>query len=206
MKYIQIPSYNYCYRKNINLYDWIAFFDFDEYLFIHNNHSIKNYLSNNNFSQCQSILFNWYEYSDNDLLKYDNRTLIQRFTSLIKITNMTKFIARGNLSDIIITLSHLPSNINYCNSKGELYKPKSFKIYPKENNSFAYIRHYQTKTAQEYCNKILRGDVQFGTFIKKKIYLKIKRFFSLNKQTPIKIKIFEKCFNITNISNYLKIR
>ena len=40
---IQIPIYNYCYRKYRNLYDWIGFIDIDEYLFIENNQTIKNY-------------------------------------------------------------------------------------------------------------------------------------------------------------------
>lgn len=43
---IQIPIYNYCYRKNKNFYDWIDFLDIDEYLFIENKVSIKNYLYN----------------------------------------------------------------------------------------------------------------------------------------------------------------
>ena len=38
---VQIPVYNYCYKKYNHLYDWIAFFDFDEYLFIKHNLNIK---------------------------------------------------------------------------------------------------------------------------------------------------------------------
>ena len=41
---IQIPIYNYCYRKYNNLYDWIGFLDFDEFLFIENNKTMKNYI------------------------------------------------------------------------------------------------------------------------------------------------------------------
>ena len=44
LKQVQIPAFNYCYRKNMYLYDWIAFFDFDEYLFINNNSKVKQYL------------------------------------------------------------------------------------------------------------------------------------------------------------------
>ena len=40
---IQIPIYNYCYRKNFELYNWIGFIDLDEYLYIENNLSIKSY-------------------------------------------------------------------------------------------------------------------------------------------------------------------
>jgi len=200
-KYIQLLSYNYCYRKNMNLYDWIAFFDFDEYLYIHNNLTIKNFFVNNDFSHCQSILFNWYHYNDNNLLKYDNRPINQRFTFLQGKSNMTKFIIRGNIKKAVIISSHFPNNTNLCNTKGHIYEPNSFKILPFENNSNAFLKHFRTKTAEEFCWKIKRGDVQYGLFNGKTLARVIKIFFSLNEKTKEKIKIFEKCLNITNLSS-----
>ena len=41
---IQIPVYNHCYHKNKNIFNWIGFVDIDEYLYIENNETIKNYL------------------------------------------------------------------------------------------------------------------------------------------------------------------
>ena len=38
---IQIAVYNYCYTKYNHLYDWFAFFDFDEFLYIKNHSNIK---------------------------------------------------------------------------------------------------------------------------------------------------------------------
>lgn len=162
LKSIQVPVYNYCYRKYMNLYNWIAFFDFDEYLYLQKNLSIKDYLSNNAFKKCETILFNWRIFDDNNLLRYDNRTMIERFTSQKNTYNVTKFIARGNLKELLIPSMHIAINTNYCNSKGEFTYPISQQIIPIENNPFAYIRHYYTKTAEEYCNKVLRGDAQFG--------------------------------------------
>ena len=171
LKYIQMSAINYCYRKNIYLYDWIAFFDFDEYLFIKDNSSIKQYLSNKEFEKCQSILFNWHIFDDNNLLKFDKRKMVNRFKKLKKITGTTKFIVRGNLTKLIITSAHIGININYCNSRGELIYPQSYLKLPLENNSIAYIRHYYTKTAEEYCEKVLRGDVQFKQYISSKKYI-----------------------------------
>ena len=37
----QLAVYNYCYRKYNHQYDWLAFFDFDEYLYIKNNLNIN---------------------------------------------------------------------------------------------------------------------------------------------------------------------
>jgi hypothetical protein len=79
MTSIQIPIYNYCYKNNYDKYDWIGFIDFDEYLYIKNNSNINSFLSNKRFEKCELVFFNWMIYSDNDLIKYDNRTLNERF-------------------------------------------------------------------------------------------------------------------------------
>ncbi len=194
LKSVQLSVYNYCYKKNKNLYDWIAFFDFDEYLYMKYDSNIKNYLSNSRFQKCETILFNWHIYDDNGLLRYDNRTMIQRFTTF-KCLFHVKFIVRGNLNQLLITSSHIAINTNYCNSKGEHIYPRIYEHYPKENNSIAYLRHYYTKTAEEFCNKILRGDVQFK-ITESTIMQKINKLFWINKKTPEKIRIFEKCFNV----------
>ena len=118
--------------------------------------------------------------------------MIQRFTTF-KFLFHVKFIVRGNLNKLLITSSHIAINTNYCNSKGEHIYPRIYEHYPKENNSIAYLRHYYTKTAEEWCNKILRGDVQFKS---KPSIRKINKFFLFNNKTEEKIKILEKCFNV----------
>ena len=40
----QLATDNYCYQKNKDIFDWIAFFDFDEYLFINESKTINNYI------------------------------------------------------------------------------------------------------------------------------------------------------------------
>ena len=100
-------------------------------------------------------------YNDNNLLKWDNRTMVQRFTNMRNISMRTKFIVRDSINNLLITSSHIPPNINYWNSKGEFIFPKSYIFLHKENNPMAYIKHFYTKTAEEYCNKINNGDVQF---------------------------------------------
>jgi hypothetical protein len=76
----QLPSYNLCYEKYRNQFDYITFLDFDEFIIIQKNKSINDYLYDSKFDKCESILLNWEMYGDNDLVKYDNRTMIERFT------------------------------------------------------------------------------------------------------------------------------
>ena len=175
-------------------YDWIAFFDFDEFLFIKKATNVKNYLYSGRFKNCQQILFNWHIYDDNDLLKYDNRTMINRFTRFKYLSGRTKFIVRGNLKNLIISSSHMAINTNFCNSKGEKISLKNHYILPKENNSIAYLKHFYTKTAEEYCIKRKRGYAQTLSKQNQKLSnFEINVFFTYNKRIPAKIKIFEQC-------------
>lgn len=201
---VQIPVYNYCYQKYKDLFDWIAFFDFDEYLYIKNNANINDYLYSKRFEKCQSILFNWYMYNDNNLEKYDNRKLIERFKNVSLKLSRVKSIIRGNIKNLLIPSSHISGiNINYfCNSNGKQIFPKSFRDIKLSIKNYAYIKHYYTKTAEEFCHKINRDDVQFNP--KKSIIIsKLRDFFFYNKMTKSKIKILKKCVKI-NFNKYIK--
>ena len=70
-----------CYEKNKNNYDWLSFFDFDEFLELNKSRNIKEYLSNKKFKKCANIKINWLMFSDNNLLYYENIPLQKRFTT-----------------------------------------------------------------------------------------------------------------------------
>ena len=54
--------------------------------------------------------------------------------------------------------------------------------------------HYSTKTAEEYINKLKRGE--YGNR-KYDIIARINKFFEYNNYTEEKLKMFEKAFNQT---------
>ena len=195
---IQIPIYNYCYRKYNHMYDWIGFLDIDEYLFIENNQTIKNYLYNQRFKKCQSVFFNWIMYNDNNLIKYENKPLRERFKHQSSKSKEGKSFVRGNIENLAIPTTHLIGiNIfHFCNSKGELIYPKSFMSHKFEKNPKAYIKHYYTKTVEEFCNKLKKGNAHFHKNHKQYqsvIKNRIKYFFRLNRKTNEKIYILKKC-------------
>ena len=125
---IQIPIYNYCYQRNKDIYDWIGFFDIDEFLFVKNETSIKSYFFSNRFEKCQTIYFNWLIYNDNDKIKYDNEPLNKRFTIPKSFFNQGKSFVRGGYNDLLIPTTMIPGiNIHYfCNSNGESIYPTNF--------------------------------------------------------------------------------
>ena len=118
---IQIPIYNYCYRKNRNMCDWIGLLDLDEYLYIENNSTIKQYFYNKIFNKCQTIFFNWVVFNDNNLIRYESIRLIKRFTNPVLNDTVGKSFVRGKIENLIIPSVHIPGiNIfNFCNSNGE---------------------------------------------------------------------------------------
>ena len=198
---IQIPIYNYCYQKNRNDCDWIGFLDMDEFLHIENNENAKNYFFNNRFDKCEVIVFNWLMYNDNDLIKYDNRSLKVRFPNPKNGFSFVKSFVRGYNEKLIIPTTHVAGiNVyNFCNSNGEKIYLNNFLAYGFKNNSKAYIKHYYTKTVEEFCKKIIKGDAHFHrnhSKFMRKVNNKLKLFFKLNKITDEKIKILENCLNM----------
>ena len=114
---------------------------------------------------------------------------------------------RGSLKDIIIPSAHIIGiNVKYfCNSNGKRVFPATFYDINFPKDSLAYIKHFYTKTAEEFCNKISKGDIQFHKNhpkYKSNFYYKINIFFSFNKITIGKINILEKCLNLN--LNYFK--
>ena len=100
LKSVQFPSFNHCYKKYKNQFDYITFLDFDEFITIQNNKSINDYLYNSKYDKCESILLNWVMYGDNDLVRYDNRTVIERFTKPAQKWNRGKSIVRTSIDNL----------------------------------------------------------------------------------------------------------
>lgn len=159
----QFPSYMDCYKKYGNQFDFLLFLDFDEFVKIENNIDINTYVYNKKFNKCETIVLNWVMYGDNNLLKYDNRTMIERFTKPIGNWTRGKSIVRTNIPKLIISSTFMIGiNTQYfCDSNGNRLFPSSYYGFEVPNNPKAYIKHFYTKTVEEFCNKINRGDGHF---------------------------------------------
>lgn len=196
---VQLPLYNYFYYKYQNDFDWFIYIDFDEYIEIEQNKTLYEYLYNQRFEKCQSILLNTRFYGDNDLLYYDNRPLNERFDKPLNFAMVGKCIVRTGFKNIIIpTTMTVGIGIKYfCNHKGERIFPPNYYFRKFNKDDKTFVKHF-TKTSEEFCNKLKRGDACFGSnFITYKygeiLMSKINNFLSINKKTKEKVKIFNKC-------------
>ena len=196
----QIKAYSDCYKRNKIYYDWIAFFDVDEYLVLNKEKNIQKFLSSSRYNKCELIKVNLAFYTDNNQLEFEDKPLIERFTEKAKnITKLNKFpkiIARGNLSNQILADPHsLFKSSKSCDSSGNI--TQSHYINPPVYK-YASLNHYSTKTIKEFCLKLKKGDVFYNiTLDDYRINISFNHFFKFNKKTKQKIDIFNKYFNKT---------
>ena len=203
-KHPQRKIYNKCYSNNNKQYKWILFIDIDEYIFLKTYSDINKYLSQSKFIKCDSIYLNWIIHTDNDLFYYDNRTLKERFTKVIKNKNfcLGKSIVKGNNKNIKIKSVHsLDNKLKICDGFGKVFIPTKFYCQIPDFE-FNYIHHYQHKSTEEFVEKLrLKGDCVFKNNLERK-YKKIFTYFKDNNITKKKIYYISK--NLGLNSTYIK--
>ena len=211
----QRAAYMHCYNNNKNIFDWIAFYDVDEFLYLINYNNIKNFLSSDIFKNCSSILINWKYYGDNNHLFYDSKPIMERFKIPFEFPKnykdlilkcASKSIIRGGLN---ITWAHFPHFLksqSICRPNGEIiHDPFSSPQY-----SIAYIKHYATKSTEEYADRLIKGTVNSKIIFNDEFIIKRLKiyYFLFNKITKKKIELLEEklgiklkkyFYNITNI-------
>lgn len=198
---VQRDAYEEVYQKYGSKYSWMAFFDFDEFFTIVSGKSIHELMRE--YSGFDCVLFNWQCYGDNGLVADDGRDLCERFTKPLPFdlsvqyenvpeNNHIKCIVHGGLPSAQFYLNpHVPSNrMRCCNSCGEPCEQKAFHKY---DFSVAYLKHYITKTAEEWA----ANKWQKGTGNKENIEgfrsMYAGRFFAYNEWTQEKEDIMRRC-------------
>ena len=190
----QLKIFQLCYKNNHNIFNWLIFFDLDEFIYLKGFSNIKDFLSQKKFHKCESIYLNWIIHTDNNLLYYDNKTLYRRFPEIYRNKRFCrgKTIIKGKLKKKLIfkSLHLLDSKIGRCNGFGNKIetlgnncKEPDFKYY--------YIDHFYSKSTEEFINKINKGDCGFGDNIKN-MYGRINFYFKRNKITYEKINLIKK--------------
>lgn len=154
----QHPAYNDCYKKHRLEYEWIMFVDFDEFLQLPTGVKIKKWLSIFDGAQC--VLVNWQVMTDNNLVKDDGRKCAVRFTKPVSddlkradghvFNTHVKCIVRGGLRGLkFIRNPHVPSEPKLICVNSLNQKCAQAPYIPVANNEVR-VRHYVTKTIEEY--------------------------------------------------------
>ena len=198
---------NDCYRKNYHNYDWLIFYEIDEYIHLYDYHNIKLFLNQTKFNNCQQIYLNLVCHTDNNLLLYENKSLAQRFPFTVPITKSPgqylemKTIIRGHYKGIYISNNHLGDiRLRSCNNSGK-YESLFGHYTSNGDQKYYYIDHYYSKSTEEFIMKITKGDA----IRPEKSYIdeRIEKFFNQNEITKDKIDMIEKKLHI-NLDKYRK--
>ena len=203
-KMCQCDAYQDCYDRYNKEYDWIAFFDCDEFLtFVDGRKNIHDFLTQKKFSKFQLMHINWMVFGDNEMLDNDGRPVVERFANSVAPLDFYTFhqypenyhiksFIRGGLSDIKWNLtfcgaSHTPLARYYacadmCGNVCECNSP-----FLKYDYSVAYLRHYSTKTIGEWVKTKMKRGYPDQPQSRQKETLALDVFFMINKRTCEKL-------------------
>jgi hypothetical protein len=194
----QFRAYNECYEEYGKKYDWIAFLDIDEFVFLNNHKNIKDYLSDKIFDNFDMIHLNWLLFGDGDMVYDNGLPLLARIKTPLDINLSTgynipdtfhiKSIIRGGLDSVDFSQTpHTPINdLRCCNSFGiECPSNSPFAPYDFRNGG---LLHFTTKTAEEFAEKVKRGFCDGNPKTKREL---VELFFKRNKITKEKINIIK---------------
>lgn len=197
-KVCQATAYNECYRKYKDTYEWIAFLDTDEFLYI-NAKNINELLSNKCYNGKNAIKLAWRIYGDNEQLHYSPEPVLKRFTVSphINITHFApnyKMILRNNISYVCFTGPHFITTVPdlvVCDSFGKILNNGTSIVANEFSN--IYIKHIWCKSTEEFLKKISRGYPD-QIVNEKVLKWQLKTYFMLNTPTEEKIKMVRDLF------------
>ena len=191
-KFYQPECYTKFYNENKHLYDWILFCDIDEFLILENYNTIEEFiLSNNEFNNYDAIAICWKIYDDNNLIYYENKPVMERFTHPSETTtNNTQIKSLIKCQNKYLSIcAHGAYNIKYCNVLGEKIENLKFpRIGQVPIHKKCWINHYRYKTIEEYILSKYKNFTQKYIYSK---YIGFEYFFSVNKFTNEKLNIIK---------------
>lgn len=205
-----LMAYQDCYDKRLQEYDWCCFFDPDEYLELYKDNNIKDYLSRSIFDNFDIIAVNWLNMDDNDLLYYENKPQMKRFTrpcfNQYEFQENKKFkcILRTNCDNInwlngrAHCPDHSPQKIVLSNGYFTLMIDHNLTIKYIEdlNYNYAALKHFRCKTIEEYLGKFEKL-IKYGYI---DVIFDYNFFCEYNINTLEKEQLFNKL--ISKIPNY----
>ena len=181
----QCGAYISCFRKYKEKYDWIAFFDADEFLDVEN---IKEFLSNDTFLGFDCIRVPWKVFTDDGLVFSNGNYSIKRFKTYIP-SIVCKSIVNTKSKSITGISPHGPLNVNACDPNGDKCKSKDLYMndFLPEKMYNVWLNHYMFKTIEEYVTHKMVRLYPDQTNESAKTKITLKRFFSINEITKEKI-------------------
>ena len=185
----QKTAYEDCYNRHNREHRWIGFFDFDELVEIQDGRTVHDLLSGFDFADV--LVMNWRTMTDNGLVHYEDKPVKERFTEGtgedLAINGHVKSWVQTGIEGISFNDPHCPNapKLLVVNVHGVRVEQKP--IQPQVIHDIARVDHYNTKTAEEWLEKVQRGWCDANaTAIKQRKQHAVDYFFNINKRTEEK--------------------
>lgn len=185
---------------NNRTYEWCACIDCDEYLTFNKDCGITNikdfFKGKENWDICK---VNWMVYGDNELIHKGEGTVDERFKEPKPMDFKYNYSFPENRHIKSIIHKTIKGKVNFVPTTPHSPKDRLFKSYspngekaptgpfvPKIDHSILYIRHFFTKSIEEWVKyKMHRGYADWNA--KKENTYKLSAFFKYNNKTPEKL-------------------
>lgn len=199
-KCMQLEVYDHCFSSFS--FDWCAFIDIDEFITFSEGsgiHSINQFLSDK--SEFDVVVLNWMCYGDNGHVYYKEDPVLKRFPKpILPITFVASLYDGKPENSHVKSIVNKRANVNWkeerfpspnphipggvktvCNALG--YSLNDAHPWQSINFEVAYIRHYITKSLEEYSIRINRGTADTAS----KMRYSVSRFFRYNSISLAKL-------------------
>lgn len=151
---IQSKCFTEFCRNYYEKYEWVAFFDIDEFLVLKKNKNIKEFI--NNYNNCNCLIINWAMFGDNGITTFD-----ESYTSQLKRFTKRKKELHSQFKSICKLGPLVEHHIHWC---GDSWTDTHFNqgtgpfnFFP--NDEIAQLNHYYIRTYPEFLIKRERGGV-----------------------------------------------
>ena len=171
---IQPICYDEIFNRYRDLYDWWILIDIDEFIYLPT-YDLKSYVKTIPYN-INLIYMIWRNYDDNNLIHYDDRPVIERFTHLVDESKITNYIGKSLFRNDKTWNGKIISHHDINNKYFKKYDCHFNKLYGKttirdfDYNAIydcIYIKHFMTKSLEEWIWRNKRGDT-----LKDKYHLK----------------------------------
>jgi hypothetical protein len=156
---VQLTAYNHCLRYHGNEFEWLAFFDIDEFLCLKQDDDARVLLRN--YENYSALSINWDIFGSSGHINLPKGLVIKNFTQSLGYSENCKCIVRPAKVTMPFTAHHfiytdgIAVNADYMPAYGA-YAPLAV--------DKVCLNHYQYRSQYNYEQKINRGDATYGTY------------------------------------------
>lgn len=147
----QLQAYNHFLNTYGNQFDYVAFFDCDEFLVLKKHNTIQEFL--NDYNPKNGIAINWQHYGADNKIRRESNSLLKQFTKRENgINQHVKTILNTKSKGVMVNPHH--SNLPNIDTNGKFFNGPFNK---QGDDKIAIINHYYHKTFDDWKIRCARG-------------------------------------------------